>query len=220
MKLVLYSGGTPEQNIDLDAQLLRMLGNVNPRITFVPSCFDHTEEDYQDFCEHLNPHGLSATTIMHADQIESETEAYQALNADMIYLSGGNTFYFLESLRRARLIKLLTQFAKNDGIIAGVSAGAILMTPNIQTAGFPDFDRDENTNNLRNLKAMSLVPFEFFAHYRNRKSYDQEFKTYTQQHERVLYACPDGAGIVVYHNHINFVGDIAGFVNGKKFNLK
>lgn len=63
----------------------------------------------------------------------------------MVYLSGGNTFHYPLHLRRSGLIHALRDFADRGGVLAGLSAGAILATPHIGLAAHPDFDRDERS---------------------------------------------------------------------------
>ena len=81
------------------------------------------------------------------------------LASDVIYLSGGNTYYFLHHLRRSGPIPVLREFVARGGVLAGLSAGAILMTPHIGLAGYPSFDRDENDVGLRNEASLALVDF-------------------------------------------------------------
>ena len=139
------------------------------------------------------------------------------MRSDAIHLAGGNTFYFLNYLRKARLLPQLKAFVEKGGVLTGLSAGAIMMTENIEMAGYPDFDRDENLVNLKNLSALNLVDFLFLPHFRNSARYDVVFKKYTRNTSKIIYACPDGAGIVVRDNELRFVGKCFAFSNGHKF---
>ena len=94
------------------------------------------------------------------------------------------------------------------------------MTPNIQTAGFPNFDRDENDENIKNLSALNLVNFEFFPHYKNSRRYDSELLRYTQKTKIPLYAMPDGSGIVIDQSFLKFSGKAFCFFRGQKMPIK
>ena len=61
----------------------------------------------------------------------------ELLKSDLIFLGGGNTFYFLKHLKSTGLIDELKTFAANGGVLCGLSAGAIIMTPHVHTASFP-----------------------------------------------------------------------------------
>jgi dipeptidase E len=94
-----------------------------------------------------------------------------------------------------------------------------MMTENIEMAAYPDFDRDENIVNIKNLSALNLVDFLFFPHFRNSSRYDAVFKAYTRKNSKIIYACPDGAGIVVRQNELRFIGKCYAFSAGHKFTI-
>ena len=101
----------------------------------------------------------------------------------------------------------------------GMSAGAILMTPNIESAGFPSFDRDENEERITNLKALNLVPFQFFPHYVNSRRYDRVFLSRSRRSSHPLYGCRGDSGIIVDGGKLSFVGRCYGFYRGCKIPL-
>ncbi len=217
MKLIFYSGGVPQDNALLDKSLLSLFKNKSPKLTFIPTCSYHASEDFEDIIEQYRPYGIKKFLKLEVDQPFSETMKQAALNSDIIYLGGGNTFYFLKYLRKTGLLKELRTWVKQGGVLTGMSAGAIMMTKKIDTAGFPSFDRDENDENLKNLSAMQLVDFEFFPHYKNSKRYDEELSRYSESLDTPLYACPDGSGIMLNDDEIRFLGKTVCFFNGKKY---
>lgn len=220
MKLVFYSGGHDYENIQLDKHLIDLVHTDSPQITYIPSCSYLCDSDFHDFIkqyERFNIHNIINFPI---DLPYTEVLKNEVLKSDVIHLSGGNTYYFLKYLRKTGMINDLKRFVRNGGVLTGLSAGAIIMTKSIETAGFPDFDRDVNDEKLRNFKAMNLVDFEFFPHYRNSKRYDAEILDYSKEQDFPIYACPDGSGIVVKNNEISFVGKTYCFFRGKKFIVK
>ena len=139
-----------------------------------------------------------------------------AMKSDVFFLGGGNTFYFLHHLRQSRVMHDLIKAANDGKVIAGMSAGSILMTPSIQMAGVPKFDRDVNEYNLKNLNSMNLVDFEFFPHYRDLKKYNDVFCSHTKDSALPLFAAADGGGIVVCGNKKIFIKNPPMFLNGKR----
>jgi dipeptidase E len=132
------------------------------------------------------------------------------LASDIIYLAGGNTFHFLLHLRRSGLLAVLRRFAARGGVLAGLSAGAVLLTPHIGLAGYPPFDRDENECGLpeSRYRSLALVQFEFFPHYCNSRRYREALLTYSEWGEGPVYACRDGSGIVVEGDCFTAHGDV------------
>lgn len=217
MKLVFYSGGDDVDNVKLDESLVNLSGKTNPTLTFIPSSHYHSNEDLEDIMRSFSKFGIQKILKWEIDRPYPEVLKRTALSSDIIYLGGGNTFYFLKYLRKSGLMKDIKDWVKQGGILCGLSAGAILMTKDIETAGFPSFDRDDNDENIKNLNALDLVDFTFFPHYKNSKRYDQELMKYSEGKEAPIYACPDGSGVVIDQEKLKLVGKIACFFQGKKF---
>lgn len=219
LKLVFYSGGDARDNTSLDKRLLKLVEKKSPRIAFIPSCSYDSEMYFQDFVSQYRKYGVKKFLHFPIDVPFDAIMLNEVLKSDIIHLSGGNTFYFLFHLRKAKLLSKLKDFVKRGGILTGLSAGGILMTPDIATAGFPDFDRDDNDEGIKNLKSLKLVDFDFFPHYRNSKRYDQELLSHSKKSKRPLYACPDGSGIILNRGSLEFVGKCYLFVGNKKIRL-
>ena len=217
MKLVLYSGGDNSSNTQIDRGLLSLLDIESPKLTFIPSCHFHGNSDYREIVDQFRPLGVKKIIKWEIDKPYSKVMKDVAFKSDIIYLGGGNTYYFLKYLKKQGLLKELKQWVKAGGLLCGLSAGAILMTKKIETAGFPSFDKDENEENIKNLTSLDLVDFDFFPHYRNSKRYDKELIAFSQKQENPVYACPDGSGIIVSDDEIKIIGKTACFYQGKKF---
>jgi dipeptidase E len=219
MNLVFYSGGDDKENENLDRSFLELLGKKNPVVTFIPSSSYLSEQEFKSFVRHYSKFKITRFIHFPIDVPFDKILFQEVMRSDAIHMAGGNTFYFLHNLRKAKLLPQLKTFADKGGLLTGLSAGAIMMTENIEMAGYPEFDRDENIVNLKNLSALNLVDFLFFPHFRNSARYDSVFKQYTRKSEKVLYACPDGAGIVIRDNEIRFVGKCFAFSKGHKFSI-
>jgi len=220
MRLVMYGGGHDFENRDLDAELIKLVDKTTAQMTFIPADSYMSHMDFQEVVEQYRPQGIKKFIHFPIDIPFTEVLKQEAFSSDIIHLSGGNTYSFLNSLRKAKLLGDIKDFIKRGGVLTGLSAGAILMTQTIATAGFPDFDRDENEENIRNLNALNLVNFEFFPHYRNSKRYEKALIDYSKKVNKPVYGCPDGAGIIVNFDKTTFIGKIHCFYQGKKFLVK
>lgn len=221
MKLVLYSGGDEQDNEHLDCAALELTQKRTQdiRIAYIPASSFDSHLDFRLFARQYSSYGVHRVFYFPIDLPFDRVLLNEVLNSDIIHLSGGNTFYFLRQLRKQKLLGKLKNFAREGGVLTGLSAGAILMTPSIRTAGFPEFDRDENEDNVRNLNAMNLCHFEFFPHYRQSKRYQQSLIKESQRSEMPLYACPDGTGIVINDSETYFLGRSFAFYRGKSFTI-
>ena len=219
MKLALYSGGFDFENEEMDRNLLDVVNKKNPKVAFIPSCSYLSHLDFKEFVDQYRKYNIKKFIHFPVDTPFSEVMRQEVLNSDIIHLSGGNTFYFLKHLRKAKMLKDLKQFVARGGVLTGLSAGAIIMTRNINTAGFPSFDRDENEDGVKNLNGMGLVNFEFFPHYKQSLRYDKEILKYSMKAHNPIYACPDGSGILVEGKNKMLIGKCFCFFQGRKFLL-
>lgn len=217
MKLVLYSGGDEKENRHLDKAFLDLLGKKNPVVTFLPSSSYLSEQEFKAFVKHYSKFKISRFIHFPVDVPFDKIMFQEVMRSDAIHMGGGNTFYFLNALRKAKLLPQLRTFVEKGGVLTGLSAGAIIMTENIDMASYPDFDRDENIVNLKNLSALNLIDFMFFPHFKNSARYDVVFKRYSKLKKKIIYACPDGAGLVVNGTELRFVGKCFAFSGGNKF---
>jgi dipeptidase E len=219
MKLVFFSGGFERENKKLNQSLVELTGKSNPRITYIPASSYGSEIEFREFVKRFRK--FNVTKFLHfAVDIPFDRILFEeAFKSDAIFLSGGNTFYFLEHLRKKNLLRELKAFVARGGVLAGLSAGAIIMTPNINTAGFPAFDCDENEEGLLDWKSLGLVKFEFFPHYVNSRRYSIELSSYTELSKYPLYASRDGSGIIVEGSDIKFIGEHHCFIKGQCFKI-
>lgn len=216
MKLVLYSGGDARANRELDDMLVQMVGIKNPLMAYIPASSYLSEIEFQHFVEQYRRFNVKKFLHFPIDIPFDQTLYREVMKADVIHLGGGNTFHFLLWLRKTKLLEALRDYVYRGGVLTGLSAGAIMMSRDISMAAMPSFDRDENHDNIKKLDAMALLEFDFFPHYRNSNRYDAEFRKHTKKTKRNLYACPDGAGIVIDGEKKTFVGPTWLFTEGKK----
>jgi dipeptidase E len=229
-RVVLYSGGQERRNALIHEALLdlalrgpagRRRGRV--RMTYVPYTAEGAALYFRRFERRYRSFGGTHFRCVPADLPALATDgrmrqqaAREILASDVVYLAGGNTFYFLLHLRRSGLLAVLRRFARRGGVVAGLSAGAHLLTPHIGLAGHPRFDCDENEVGLprRHFGAIGVVAFEFFPHYRHSGRYRAALAAYSRRSGRPVYACRDGSGVVVEGDRFTAHGDVWLFDRG------
>jgi dipeptidase E len=220
MQLVIYSGGYYEDNILLNQSLLELCGKSRPRLTFIPSSSEWGMQDFAEFVDAFDQLKNLDYIYFPVDHMPSPSLVANAFESDIVFLAGGNTFHFLSCLRKHRLISKILKFAQTPGkVLAGLSAGAIMLTPSITTAGFPSFDCDDNYVNLKDHRSLGLVPFELFPHYRNSDRYRRALVKYSKDTKNPLLGLPDLSGLIVNQNETRLVGNVHIFNQGKGFRI-
>lgn len=133
----------------------------NPSVGYLASSADPTREYFAPVVELYDQ--LGAEIIAFAEPIHGpDCELYDPLfECDIIHLCGGNTFEYLHHLGASGLISRLQAFVEAGGHLVGVSAGAILMTPDIATAAYCG---DEAVVPFQTTRGLNLVPFHLLVH--------------------------------------------------------
>ena len=218
--LIFFSGGSTRDNKELCQKGAELLFQERKpfRVAFVPAESRDSHGDYAFVKRKLQFLGKVRMKFQAIDKKKlTAKEKKKLFDCDVIYLGGGNTFYFLYFLQKQKLLPALARFAKKGGVIFGYSAGGIILTPNIVTAYIPSLDADENEIGHTRLKSAGLVDFEFSPHYVSIRSVNKELKDYSRYLKHPIYACADGAGIIVENGKIHhFVGEVIRFQKGKR----
>mgnify|MGYP001670489060 FL=1 len=96
--------------------------------------------------------------------IFSEEIAKEKLSeAKIVFVSGGNTFYLLQELKRKNLTSYLKERIENGLLYIGESAGSVIATPDIEYASIVD-DKTLATE-LDDYAGLNLVDFYIVPHF-------------------------------------------------------
>jgi len=230
LRLVLYSGGQQRSNHALHREVARLAemrrrernrpGRRRPlTLTYIPYMADGAETYFARAMRRYSAAGIERYFILEPGTLPSRGELAQLLESDVIYLAGGNTYEFLALLRRSRLLGPLKRHATSGGVLAGLSAGAILMTPTIGLAGVPRFDADENTPGLSDLSALALLPFEFSPHEADSNTRRKQLLDYSKTNTSPILAVRDGGGVVIEKGDIRVLGAARIYLQGDRWTL-
>jgi dipeptidase E len=205
-KLVLYSDQIPLISSKIDLEMLALLNNPNPRIGLIPSSADRQLLHYNERREYYSRLGISLEVYFELDEKYHSNTLDTLLSCDAIHLSGGNTYYFLYWLRKRNMMDTLIQYVSQGGVLIGVSAGSILMTPDISTSAL----RGKSTpiEGETDYSGLNLVNFSFLPHCNDISLILDKIRKYSQDHQSVVYAAKDSGGIIVNDDNIRCIGDV------------
>ncbi|EAD8855192.1 peptidase [Listeria monocytogenes] len=113
------------------------------------------------------------------EELDVATETLEEITTtlkknDFIYVTGGNTFFLLQELKRSGTDKLILEEIAKGKLYIGESAGAVITSPNISY--IQSMDSVKKATNLTNYDALNLVGFSILPHYNN-----TPFKEVTQK---------------------------------------
>ncbi len=125
-----------------------------------------------------------------------------------IYLSGGNTYVFMDSANKRKLAPFLKKYLEAGWLLIGASAGAIMMTPSIDLAGYAD----ENTPQLKDATSFGFVDFEFHPHFSNSTDENEYLSEYKKKKNVEVYVCENGDGMFVSGQNVRLFGNTSKFL--------
>ena len=103
-----------------------------------------------------------AVPVSEKDELFCNDEILSAISqCDIIYVSGGNTFYLLNELRKSCAAQAIKNAVKAGKIYVGESAGAIVAAPDTRYATL----MDENSTNTSDFTGLNLVDFYVVPHF-------------------------------------------------------
>ncbi|MFC2450094.1 MAG: Type 1 glutamine amidotransferase-like domain-containing protein [Flavobacteriaceae bacterium] len=134
------------------------------RITFIPTASlveevrFYVDDDRKAFEElGIIVEELEITTA-------SPDEISEMLNRnDYIFVSGGNTFYLLQELRRKGADILITEQIRAGKLYIGTSAGSIILCPDIEFV--KEMDYNHTAPELQSFTGLNIVDFYILPHY-------------------------------------------------------
>lgn len=136
----------------------------NKKVAFIPTASLH--EGYTGYVgsarKLFKKLGASVT------EIDILTEAYSTIqavfeDADVIYFTGGNSFFLMDQLRKTETDELLKKELANGKLMIGESAGAIICAPTIQY--IEQMDEKPEDYSQEDNEGLDLIDFYVLPHY-------------------------------------------------------
>lgn len=200
MKLLLTSSGLSKRDIGVALQGVFDKSPSEVRVGFIPTAanVEPYNKDWMisQFAQ-LQRYGFYQIDIVDiaADGVDWRTR----LDAcDMLWLSGGNTFYLLDQVRKTGFDEWLKENIESKVYVGG-SASTILVTPTIKIAD----GVDDNTVGLEDLSGLSLVDFEINVHCN--AAMIEATKEYAEAAGHAVYALDDLSAIKVVDGDVEVI---------------
>lgn len=213
-KLVLYSDQVIDANYTLDLELLKLIGKSAGKIAYIPSESDLQKKHYFEKKAYYAQYGISDVIYFDLDQEYDAMKVAELLACEAIHLSGGITGKFLDSIQKRGFIEVLRYYVRQGGVLIGVSAGSILMSEDIKICSVYPYESE--LNGVRDLNSLGLTAFDFYPHFDYSEFVTNALREYSQKNnQRVIYACPDGSGVIVNGEEMEFVGHMLKFHAGE-----
>ncbi len=178
-KIVLFSTFLPGKNLNKLLELIFPAEMPSKVLSYMPSDEAVLKKNYlKQWKQFAKNHNTKFNLIdNYKTGSEAKWEIKKILSSNILVITGGNTFTLLRNLRRSGLDKAVKEFVKKDNfILAGFSAGAIVLSPTIRVCNIPGYD--ENTVDIKDFTGLKIIDFEVFPHY------SEKWKSLLEKYER------------------------------------
>lgn len=135
-------------------------------VTFIPTASLSEEVKFYVSAgkEELEKRGLIVDELEISTATKEEIESKLQRN-DYIYITGGNTFFLLQELKRTGADKIITEQIESGKPYVGESAGAIVLSRNIYYV--KEMDNSMAAPELDSFSSLGLVDFYPLPHHTN-----------------------------------------------------
>lgn len=190
--LIFLSGVDTSDNL----KALKYIKTTYPKFKnalYIPAGLDGAKEEFKQFKKDFKAIGVKKTNFL-ALENETPSRAKEKISqAEIVFLGGGNTFYFYSQITKNKLKTAFINHVKKGRLLIGLSAGGIIMTPTLMMACYPDIDADELSGEVDHFKSLGFTKFEICPHYRNAKKMNLNLMTYTALYPYPVYGLRDGS---------------------------
>lgn len=205
MKLLLTSASY-EKNPEIEKEFLRLVNKESSKIkVFLVTTADRKDKDWKWVkftIKQLQRIGIASQNIF-IFSLNRRIKNKDLKDIDVIYVCGGNTFLYLDGIRKTGLDEKIKEFVKKGKVYFGVSAGSYIACPTIEAATWKQ--ADGNTINLKDLAALNLVPFLITAHFEEK--YRSIIEKAASRTKYPIIALSDKQAILVKDKDIKIIGE-------------
>lgn len=171
-------------------------------VSFIPTAAIHEKVN---FYVEAGKKALAKLGLL-VDELEISTASQKTIKSklktnDYIYISGGNTFFLLQELRKSGADKIIAEEINSGKLYIGESAGSMILAPNIEYV--QDMDDPNAASDLTDYKALNLIDFYPLPHHTN-FPFKKVVETIIQKHQTSLSLTPfsNAQAILVEDDHV------------------
>lgn len=168
-KLMLIGGGdtgrgnTEYTTKEIDEEIVKMTEKENPNFLFIGLASSHSDSYYDTMKKIYKELGCTPVYLKKSNLVNNPDIVKQKIiDADIIYICGGDTVKLLDHVKEYKIDKLLLEAYNNGKVLVGMSAGAILLS----NKGFSDslIIRGES-DKYEFINGLKFIDINFCPHY-------------------------------------------------------
>lgn len=208
-KLVLIGGGdtgrgeTTYSTKEIDEEIVKLTEKENPNFLFIGLASSHADSYYDTMKKIYKELGCTPVYLKKSNLVNNPDIVKQKINdADIIYICGGDTVKLLDHVKEYNLEDLLLETYNKGTVIAGMSAGAILLS----NKGFSDslIIRGES-DKYEFLKGLKFIDIAFCPHYNIDPKKNKELEEYLSNNNEEVYCLENNTALKIIDDRISII---------------
>lgn len=208
MRLVLIGGGeigkgtTSYETEHIDKEIVKMTNKNNPVFLFIGFASSYSDSYYDVIKKIYSNLGCKTTYLRKKNIINNRELSLKKLDeADIIYIGGGDTVKLLDTLKEYNLEKEIKKQVSNNKVIAGISAGAILLSKE----GYSDtYILRGESDKYCFIKGYNYFKYSITPHFNNELR-EEELKKDIQNTSKEVYCLEDNSALIIEDNSIRTI---------------
>ena len=115
---------------------------------------------------------------------------------DVVLMFGGNEYHYMHHIRRLGLVSKIKEFVDRDGFYIGISAGSIIMGPDVN---MEHWSMASNDIGLEDTSGFGYVDFTTVPHIDTRADPEKVLEFHKETGKKLIYLT-DKQGVLVTEN--------------------
>ena len=185
---------------EIDKRIIKETGDPHPTLLFIGLASAFSDSYYDTIKKNYKNLGCNTIYLKRKNIINNPDiveEKFQ--NANIIYIGGGDTIKLLEEIKGFHLEKYLKKSLENNCVIAGISAGAILLSKE----GFSDsFILRGESNHYKMVKGLEFSNLSICPHFENNSEKEEELKEFLKKESKEIYALENNTALIIKSDKI------------------
>ena len=203
-KFMLIGGGnigrsdTEYETETIDKEIVKMTKKDNPNFLFIGFASSFADSYYKTIKKIYQNLGCKTSYIKKKNLINNpDIVKNKILEADIIYFGGGDTIKLLEKIKDYNLKETIDKAISNNTVIAGMSAGAILLCKE----GYSDSKiLREESNKHEFIKGLNYLDLIISPHYEENSIKEEELINDIKNSKKQVILIPNNCAIKVIDN--------------------
>lgn len=198
-------GYTSYETETIDKEIVKMTKKDNPNFLFIGFASSFADSYYKIIKKIYANLGCNTSYIKKKNLLNNpDIVKNKILEADIIYFGGGDTIKLLEKIKEYNLKEIIDKAISNNAVIAGMSAGAIMLCKE----GYSDSKilRDESENH-EFIKGLGYVDLIISPHYEEDSIKTKELFKNLKDTKKEVIVIPNKCAIKVIDNKFEVISE-------------